>query len=180
MALLDHLGQSRAGEVGQLHGLEVGPLASVGVQLGRIGGEALDQPGPPGAAPGAHHAARTGSAGGPDLMRHDRCLVIPSLPAPSCSAPNSRAHQGPPSLRPLLPAPGLPEVAWTATASRYHPDAGPPQAGSDPGEVTPMVQTTPPPPLDSTSLVPDLALLGRRRWYLTTPTKGEPKWERSS
>ena len=43
-----------------------------------------------------------------------------------------------------------------------------------------MVQTTPPPPLDITSLVPDLALLGRRRWSLTTPTKGAPKWDRSS
>jgi hypothetical protein len=44
MALLDHLGRSRAGEVGQLHGLEVGLQALRRLSSGAFGGEALDPP----------------------------------------------------------------------------------------------------------------------------------------
>jgi hypothetical protein len=47
VGLVDHLGQGRHGEVGQLDGLEAGPQALDRVEVGRVGGQALNhQPGP--------------------------------------------------------------------------------------------------------------------------------------
>jgi hypothetical protein len=61
VGLGDDLGQGRATEVGQLDGLEAGPQALGRVELGRLGGQALDhQPGPLGGQPGPHGAAAMG------------------------------------------------------------------------------------------------------------------------
>jgi hypothetical protein len=61
MRLLDDLGQDRAGQVGELDGLEAGPQALGRVQFLGVGRQALDhQPGPLGRQPGLHRAAAVG------------------------------------------------------------------------------------------------------------------------
>jgi hypothetical protein len=55
------LGEALAGQVGQLHALEVGPQRLDRVALGRVAGQWLHhQPGPLPAQPGTHRTAAVG------------------------------------------------------------------------------------------------------------------------
>ena len=70
VGLVDHLGQDKRGEVGQLHGLQARPQALHRVQVGRVGGQPLDhQPVALGVQPGAHGRAAVGGQPVPQQRR---------------------------------------------------------------------------------------------------------------
>jgi len=95
VGLVDHLGQGRDGEIGQLHGLEAGPQALNRVELRGVGGQALEyQPGPLGADPGAWRCCSV-RAGRPTAAWPSR---RPGSGAALSGAPRrSRARSPPPA-----------------------------------------------------------------------------------